>query len=255
VFIGLRVDPVDQQASLPSGTDEAPRAAEGAGSYKREGRRFPSERAKAAQAAIQEAVAEEKKQAEKQQGKILFGIASGAAGGDILFHQVCRQLEIETRMFLALPRDQYLGKYVAPAGREWVEWFIELYRSHQREGDSDNAADPYRLARINVLADSPELPPWLQDRPHYNVGRRNHLWMLQHAVVQSFLNGDAEVTLILLWDGETRQQMGGFHTITNVAERSGIKVRRIDPDRWLRSEPSSPTLESAAPNVPPQKSG
>jgi hypothetical protein len=130
---------------------------------------------------------------------------------------------------------------------KWVDAFIELYRDHQPDTDGDDTADPYRLARINVLAGSPELPRWLQDRPYYNVGRRTNLWMLQHAAVHGVLNDEAEVTVIVLSDGETRHGMGGFYHTTSVAERSGIKVRRIDPARWLRSEPSSPTRESAAP--------
>lgn len=35
------------------------------------------------------------------------GIAGGASGGDILFHEVCRDLGVETELFLALPRETF----------------------------------------------------------------------------------------------------------------------------------------------------
>jgi hypothetical protein len=56
--------------------------------------------------------------------------------------------------------------------------------------------------------------------------------MLEHALVQSFVNDNAEITLIVLWDDETRHGMGGFGSLMRLADQNGIKVRRIDRDQW-----------------------
>lgn len=236
VFTGLRLDPEAQESPWPARSRE-PIGAGGEGGGAEPDCRFPRHTVEGARAAIREAVDQERELARARGGKILFGIASGAGGGDMLFHQVCRELGIDTRLCLALPKEQHIGEYVAPAGREWVEDFIELYRS-KLEAETGDAADAYRSARVNVLAESKELPRWLQSKPYYNVSRRNTLWMLQHALVQSVLHDDAEVTLIVLWDGSTRGGTGGFRHTIGLADRSGIKVHRIDPT-WLRLGPSS----------------
>jgi hypothetical protein len=48
----------------------------------------------------------------------ITGIAGGASGRDILFHEVCEELGITTELFLALPRDQYIAESVALAGTD-----------------------------------------------------------------------------------------------------------------------------------------
>jgi hypothetical protein len=267
VFTGLRLDPDVRQSRSPAGLREPISGGDEDGAGAESGRRFPREAVEGARAAILEAVKKEKELAEGRHGKVLFGIAAGAGGGDLLFHEVCRSLEIETRLYLALPKEQYIGEYVAPAGPEWVESFRELYR--RLDGDrmepeivagvasevSGYLAHPVkrrdaltrgRPVRVNVLAESKELPRWLRSKPYYSIGRRNTLWMLQHALGESVLHGDAEVTLIVLWDGCTRGGTWGFGATIALAERCGIKVRRIDPGAWLRA--GSP---STAPSLPP----
>ena len=43
---------------------------------------------------------------------------------------------------------------------------------------------------VTVFTDANELPRWLQGKPYYNVGRRNNLWMLQHAMTAAQELGD-----------------------------------------------------------------
>src|SRR5262249_14169309 len=153
---------------------------------------------------------------------------------------VCEKLEIETSMYLALPREHYLGEYVAPGGPDWVEHFLHLYRC--RKPNETNGAEPhqYQAARMHVLAHSKELPRWLHGKPYYNSGRRTNIWMLQHALVRSFMHGDATVTLIVLWDHTAPDGPGWFSDLMTLATRHGIKVRRIDRDRWLDRPPADP---------------
>jgi len=177
---------------------------------KREVPRFPNkaETIAAARRAIAEAVADEQKTA----GGIAYGIAGCASGGDILFHQVCAEMGIPTRIFLAMPRDLYVQASVAPAGPEWVESFNKLINSH-----------PPR-----VLGESKELPAWLQDKPDYNIWQRNNLWTLHNAFADA---GGENVTLIALWDGKAGDGLGGTADMVQKARDRGAKTIVLDTGR------------------------
>ncbi|HEX4945668.1 MAG TPA: tetratricopeptide repeat-containing protein [Blastocatellia bacterium] len=209
-----------------------------------------------------EAIAKEKIKekitSEKARGEILFGMAGGACGSDLLFHEICNEMAINTKLYLALPKDQYVGEYVAPAGADWVERFHHIYRhlevldktgrsllnssapatapTEPREPDSD--VDKY----INLLASTKELPRWLQGKANYNLERRCHVWMLQHALMLRHVYGraghDVEITLIVLWDGGVKVGLGGIGHLVELAERHGIKVVKIDCRDWLDLEPA-----------------
>ena len=168
-----------------------------------------------------------------------FGIAAGANGGDLLFHEICRRREIPTRMCLALRKPQYVGQYVAPAGREWVERFSELYRYIAERQANANLGVIGRGAqksptrshfRINTFSESSELPRWLQGKSLYNVGRRNNQWMLQHAIAAANqLGPDTEITLLALWDERPNGEIGvgGISDVTRKAAMQGIKIVSI----------------------------
>lgn len=173
----------------------------------RETPRFPNkpENIAAAKRAIAEAVADEQKTA----GGIAYGIAGCASGGDILFHQVCEEKGIPSRIFLAMPRELYVKASVAPAGPEWVESFNKLITSH-----------PPR-----VLSELKELPAWLQDKPDYNIWQRNNLWTLHNAFAAV---GGENVTLIALWDGEAGDGAGGTADMVEKARERGAKTIVLD---------------------------
>ena len=174
---------------------------------KREVPRFPNEPEKiaAAKRAIAQAVADEQNTA----GGIAYGVAGCANGGDILFNQVCEEMGIPSRIFLAVPRELYVQASVAPAGPEWVETFHKLTGSHP----------------VRVLAESKELPSWLQDKPDYNIWQRNNLWMLHNALAAA---GGENVTLIALWNGEAGDGLGGTADMVQQARDRGAKTIILD---------------------------
>jgi tetratricopeptide (TPR) repeat protein len=140
----------------------------------------------------------------RQSGRQIVGIAGGASGGDILFHEVCAELRIPTTLYLAVPRDEYVRASVLEAGPNWVDRFDELYR---------------RLPR-RELSTTKELPRWLQSKPDYTIWQRNNLWMLYNALAR----GSAHVSLIALWDGEAGDGAGGTQDMVNKAKESAAKT-------------------------------
>ena len=66
---------------------------------------------------ITEAVAAEKALAKGP----VEGIAGGASGGDILFHEACQAARVPTTLMLALPRDAFAAASVNDAGGGWTE--------------------------------------------------------------------------------------------------------------------------------------
>jgi hypothetical protein len=167
--------------------------------------------------------------ADKNKGRVVFGMAAAAHGGDLLFHEACHELDLPTRLCLALPRAEYVGRYVAPAGPEWVERFSVVYRrvDEKRNKNQTRKDDPQTWA-INCFTDSTELPRWLQGRPLYNVARRNNLWMLQHAIIAANQLGEnTEITLITLCDDQSELGIGGIGHLVEQAAMAGIKVKKV----------------------------
>ncbi len=83
----------------------------------REEPRFPPRAEGAARMAIRESVL----QLRDSGGTPMVGIAGGASGGDLLFHEVCAELGVATRLRLALPVEEFIATSVAPAGEGWVQ--------------------------------------------------------------------------------------------------------------------------------------
>src|SRR5579872_3338945 len=60
-------------------------------------------------------------------GTVAFrGIAAAACGGDILFHEVCRELKIPSEIYLGIPVDAFEQTSVAFAGRDWIARYRKL---------------------------------------------------------------------------------------------------------------------------------
>lgn len=235
MFVGLRLD-----------TDS------GAGSGMSKVPGFPRQSVDAARQAIEQAIDAEL----KLDGKIVLGIAAGANGGDLLFHEICRERKIPTRLCLALRRPQYIGQYVAPAGRDWVEKFSAVHR-HLRALDESAPHSAHGAARnIREFTDSNDLPRWLQGKPYYNVGRRNNQWMLQHAITTANEMGEnAEVTLLALWnEGASKEGIGGIGHVIRSAASQGIKVHAIQVPQVTTASATAEFAGASATDRRPMKS-
>jgi hypothetical protein len=170
----------------------------------RETPRFPASHEQTARREIKKLVMQET----ADQNKTCLGISGGACGGDILFHEVCRELGIKTELYLALPRDEFISNSVAFAGPSWIDRFNALYSTMPHY----------------TLCDTPSLPKWLEKKKDYTIWTRNNLWELHNALV----NGGMHLSVIALWDGKGGDGPGGTEHMVKEAQSKGAKTLIID---------------------------
>jgi hypothetical protein len=171
--------------------------------------RFPAAKEKHARAVIFEAVRNEKA---KAKGPV-FGIAGGACGGDLLFHEICEALEIPSQMYLVLPKNEYIKASVADGGPDWVERFNRLYDK----------------MKPKILSGSERLPRWLRAKKDYDIWQRSNLWMLHNALCIS----QDHLTLIALWNGATGDGPGGTEDMVDRAKDRGATFIHLDAKKLL----------------------
>jgi len=163
--------------------------------------RFPTRSEASARTVIRDRLQQE---IERTEGAVV-GVASAASGGDILFHEVARDLKIERRLLLPLPPDLFRNESVSPVGSEWEKRFDVLMRE---------------FPSASFLARTDELPTWLGARADYNTWQRANLWMIYEAVAI-----DAQhLTLLALWDGTTGDGPGGTEHMIRLAKQQGAST-------------------------------
>jgi len=166
--------------------------------------RFPAGKEQRARELILEAVQAEMNRSDCR----LLGISGAACGGDILFHEVCQELGIDTQIYLVLPKPDYIKSSVAGGGPGWVERFRRLCEDQQPE----------------ILSESPELPRWLRAKKDYTIWQRSNLWMLHAGLYISKDN----LTLIALWNGKEGDGPGGTEDMVKRAQDRGATFIHID---------------------------
>jgi tetratricopeptide (TPR) repeat protein len=162
--------------------------------------RFPASSEDTARKVIRQAVMDEKELAGSQP---IVGLAGGASGGDILFHEICAELAIPTTLLLALADDEFAAASVADAGAGWIERFHALTQ---------------RLEVRHLEG----LPDWVEQESEdrYTIWQRNNRWILHTALSRI----DADITLIVLWDGKGGDGPGGTENMVNLAKSRGVKT-------------------------------
>ena len=166
--------------------------------------RFPAAAEPLAEEMIAAAVAEV---LESTEGP-LAGLAGGASGGDILFHEVAARLAVPTELCLALPPAEYRAASVADAGQAWMDRFDALCEGL-----------PIRLLPDDAHRDEPGLSVW----------ERNNLWMLDSA----FAWTSGRTGLLALWNGEGGDGPGGTADMVARARAGGARVVLLDARRLL----------------------
>lgn len=134
--------------------------------------------------------------------KELIGIAGGACGGDILFHERCIKIGIDSEMYLALPTEEYKKQSVSFAGEGWEERFDKL------------------INRLTVHI----LPKEKRSDEKSNIWSMTNEWMLESA----FQSPNDNTTLIALWDGKGGDGDGGTEHMIKTAKEKGAKINIIN---------------------------
>jgi hypothetical protein len=163
--------------------------------------RFPASK----EAVARKAIAESLQQLVNGGGNNFSGIAGGACGGDILFHETAAELDITTALYLALPPDEFVERSVAWANKDWVDRFNNL------------------CSRIPVHI-LPAAPAFQADTPEMSIWERSNNWMLHHGLQ----NGGDHMSLLALWNGEAGDGKGGTAQLMETARRMGSNVSIID---------------------------
>lgn len=171
VFTGHRIDPAGRAES-----------------------RFPSSAEAQARKAIRAAVDDLRVRFDAGR---LVGIAGGASGGDLLFHEVCAELGIQTRLVLALPPEAFLAASVIGAGEDWV---LRFRRVQARLGTSE----------VSVIAQHP--------------AAGDAIWAdANRSMIELAVSLSPNRALLALWDGKGGDGPGGTAAMVRMAKLCGVK--------------------------------
>lgn len=183
--------------------------------------RFPPEKESIARERIKKAIVNELNSG----AGVSSGYAGGASGGDILFLEVCKELGIPTRLYLAMHPQIYVTHSVSAADADWVERFWNIHAEH-------SARNEVRLLSqaTDDTNDADFLPAWLRDKADYNIWQRTNLWILSNALVEAcdVKTGDPHLTLIALWDGAGGDGPGGTRDLVERVKALGARCEVID---------------------------
>jgi len=174
-------------------------------------KRFPPDLEDKVKEAIKKEVLNQKKLSDLP----LFGIAGGACGGDILFHEVCREFQIPTKLFLALPKEKFVQHSINFAGKSWRKRFENLLDYLPVEVFSDEKSHCYIEA-------SNETGLW----------ELNNLWLLNYALK----NSKSTITLIALWDEKISNKVGGTEHMVREAKAKAIEIKIINPTSLINKK-------------------
>jgi hypothetical protein len=182
--------------------------------------RFPADKEAVAREKIKDAVVKEMNTG----AGVASGYAGGASGGDILFLEVCAELGISTRLYLAFNPQKYVTTSVSKAGPKWVDRFWKIHGEHSARTQVRLLSDT-----IDAKTDSDYLPAWLRAKSDYDIWQRNNLWMLFNALDEGCdqKSGDPNITLIALWDGKGGDGPGGTGDLVKKVEDLGARSEII----------------------------
>lgn len=127
-------------------------------------------------------------------------LASAAPGGDILCHEICKGLGIESTVCLPMPKEDF-AREAFGALDEWRARFIQLLNGRP----------------VLQLSDRSGLPRWLKGSG-LNPWERGNRWVLEMARTSSA----RKVVLLALWDGEPAgDDKGGTAHMVQIARAAG----------------------------------
>jgi cellulose biosynthesis protein BcsQ len=189
--------------------------------------RFPADKEAVAREEIKQRVRREMNTG----AGVAVAYAGGSNGGDILFQEVCAELGVKTRLYLAVQPQIHANKSVNNAGRNWMARFWGLHDEHLVRKQVRVLSQTVEVAD----SDTDYLPAWLRDKTDYDIWQRRNLWMLLNALAEGFdaKTGDPNLTLIALWDG-SGDGPGGTGDLVKKVASLGARVEIINTKELFR---------------------
>ena len=165
---------------------------------------FPAAQEERAKELIRDAV-----KTQLGRGLKLLGLASASAGSDILFHEVCDELDVRSSICLPMPAKLFASLSFADLDT-WRSRFLDLQEKNHE---------------VLELSHRDGLPNWLHDAG-LNHWERGNKWSMQMALTSNA----KEITLIALWDGKSMGDApGGTAQMVALARDAGnVRVEIID---------------------------
>jgi hypothetical protein len=145
-----------------------------------------------------------------EEGVQLVGIAGASDGGDLLFHEACHDLGVETHVLLPVPELVYRATALSRQASRWAERYHTALR---------------RAAEVRTLARSHTMPGWLATRPDYDTWQRSNRWMLHYAWAATTTG---RVTVLALWNGQLGDGRGGVADMVATGLHRGADVITVD---------------------------
>jgi hypothetical protein len=132
------------------------------------------------------------------------GFASGARGGDILFHEICREMKIKTAIVLPFPAERFVRTSVAGVPnsnwetRFWNLWYDKAHMLLSEEMGLPETEHAYRACNTRLIELAKE---------------------------------HGRVHLIAFWDGKEGAGPGGTADLVAQAEHVGDKPDIFSPEQ------------------------
>jgi len=134
-----------------------------------------------------------------------LAICGGARGSDTLFAEICVERGATVRLYLPLPRGDFLRESVRLPGTDWEQRFYRL-RAICETSYQDERLGP---------------PPGRMDR-----FTRNNLWQIDTARAEA---APGKLHVVLVWDGNVGDGPGGTADFAEAAHRVDARLEIIDP--------------------------
>lgn len=133
---------------------------------------------------------------------LIKGIAGGACGGDIIFHELCLEkgIDVRSEIYLGWPIPEFKEKSVAFAGKKWIDRF-ELIIEHL----------PVHVFKIDKKYE--------KERNWTTVNK----WMLNTALRY----GPDKIMLLALWDKYKSSKKGGTQDMVASVKKIHAPIKII----------------------------
>ena len=162
----------------------------------------------------------------KANGTQVRVLASGAPGTDILVHEVCKELDIESSICLPMPPAEFAGRVFGDLN-DWRRRFLQFVDGRQ----------PL------CLSDQVGLPRWLQ-ASNIDPWERGNRWVLEMAQTA----GARRITLLALWDRKpSGDAKGGTADMVTIAQEAGVFDVQIIDAGQLTTYPALANGTASAP--------